>query len=114
VTVTLVWRATAVTQPDFTRFVHLIAPDAPGPPVAQVDSLPRQNSYPTSQWVQDEVVVDTVILPLTAVPPGRYQLTVGFYTLNGAQAVRATAVAADGSSLPNDSFLVATPVEIDP
>jgi hypothetical protein len=78
ITVTLVWQALASMPVNYTRFVHLLAA-ADQPPVAQNDSYPSGNSYPTSQWQPGEVVVETVTLPLVNVPPGQYQLAIGFY-----------------------------------
>lgn len=77
---TLVWQALENGQTDYTRFVHLIDVEAGGAPLAQSDSPPRYGSYPTSQWVIGEVVQDRVTLSLADVPPGRYQLAVGFYS----------------------------------
>ncbi|VAW37616.1 hypothetical protein MNBD_CHLOROFLEXI01-3706, partial [hydrothermal vent metagenome] len=82
---TLVWQAMQNGQTDYTRFVHLIAADAGGVPLAQVDSPPRYGSYPTSQWAAEEVVEDGVQLDLKGVPPGRYQLAVGFYQQTASQ-----------------------------
>jgi hypothetical protein len=48
-------------------------------PIAQSDGMPRNNLYPTGQWVAGEVVADQVILNLEDVPPGTYQLVVGLY-----------------------------------
>lgn len=36
-------------------------------------------SYPTSWWIQGEVVDDIVQIPLESVPPGRYELQIGWY-----------------------------------
>lgn len=74
---TLYWRALAAPAADFTRFIHLL--DAGGAIVAQLDSQPAGNSYPTGQWMAKEIVTDTLRLDLSAVPPGSYQLAVGFY-----------------------------------
>lgn len=74
---TLYWRARGNMPADFVRFVHLI--DATGAAVAQLDGHPAGNSYPTGQWVEGEVVTDSLRLDLPAVPPGAYQLATGFY-----------------------------------
>jgi hypothetical protein len=77
---TLVWQALANGQTDYTRFVHLIPAETGGAPVVQNDSPPRYGSYPTSQWTAGEVVQDRLSLPLAGVPPGNYNLAVGFYS----------------------------------
>jgi hypothetical protein len=74
---TLYWEALRDAPDEYTRFVHLI--DAAGAIAAQVDSAPAGDSYPTGQWVEGEVVADTVTFDLSAVPVGEYRLGVGFY-----------------------------------
>jgi hypothetical protein len=77
-TVTLAWRALRTMAADYTRFVHLT--DATGQVWAQVDGGPRRGQYPTSLWMQDEVVVEQLTLSLPDdLPPGPYTLRVGFY-----------------------------------
>ncbi|MBX3058356.1 MAG: hypothetical protein KF770_17980 [Anaerolineae bacterium] len=105
--VSLVWQALAPGQTDYTRFVHLIPASSNQPPLAQDDNLPRFGTYPTSQWTAGEVVVDAVSLDLTAVPPGDYQLAVGFYArLADGTIVRATAVDENGAPLADDRFVL--------
>jgi hypothetical protein len=77
---TLVWQALENGQTDYTRFAHLIEADSNGAPLVQSDSPPRYGSYPTSQWTAGEIVTDKLTLSLTDVPPGSYQLAVGFYS----------------------------------
>ncbi len=74
---TLYWQAMGSIPADFTRFVHLI--DASGAVVAQSDGRPVSNSYPTDQWVDGEVVADTVRIDLSALPLGEFRLAIGFY-----------------------------------
>lgn len=105
--VALVWQALTPGQSDYTRFVHLIPADSNQPPLAQDDNLPRYGTYPTSQWAAGEVVVDEVVLDLTAVPPGAYQLAVGFYERLADGAIRrATAVGESGAPLADDRFIL--------
>ena len=75
--VTLHWEALGDIPGDFTRFVHLLDPS--GAVVAQVDSQPVANSYPTGQWLPGEFVADTARLDVSALPEGEYRLAVGFY-----------------------------------
>ena len=79
---TLYWQALLSEQPDFTRFVHLFDPDTEAV-VIQNDGQPRNNSYPTSQWLAGEIVADTITLDLTDVPPGAYEIATGFYRQEG-------------------------------
>jgi hypothetical protein len=76
-TLTLYWEALGDTPADFTRFVHLL--DAGGAVAAQVDGQPAGNSYPTGQWLEGEIVADTVRLDLSGLPVGEYRLAAGFY-----------------------------------
>jgi hypothetical protein len=67
---------------DFFHFVHLVDPET-GDIVAQHDSIPRNNTYPTSQWGNSEVVVDRLRIVLAGVPPGEYLIYVGLYRNQG-------------------------------
>jgi hypothetical protein len=75
---TLWWQAQAPPARDYKRFVHLYDP-ATEQIVAQDDAMPRAWTYPTSWWQAGEVVSETVLLDLSAVPPGAYRLAVGWY-----------------------------------
>ncbi len=102
---TLYWRAMAGITADFARFVHLT--DATGAVVAQLDGHPAGNSYPTGQWVEGEVVVDSLRLDLSAVPPGEYRLATGFYR-HEEGLPRLDALAPDGSIPDGRAFLPET------
>jgi hypothetical protein len=74
---TLVWQGVARPSADYTIFVHLLNPDGTCC-VWQVDAMPRANSYPTTLWLPDEVVVEQYSMSLpTAL--GTYPLEVGVY-----------------------------------
>jgi hypothetical protein len=105
VTVTLVWQALADGQRDYTRFLHLLPPEG-GPPVAQEDSYPRQNSYPTGQWTAGEVVAEALSLPLAGLPPGEYRLAVGFYEVLADGSVERITAVGDGERPLPDNALV--------
>jgi len=98
-TLTLVWRALRDGATDYTRFVHLVDPTGSQPPVAQDDSFPVFNTYPTGQWVAGGVITDVVVLDVAQVPAGDYQLLVGFYGKEG----RVTAVDENGVPFPNNA-----------
>jgi hypothetical protein len=111
-TLTLHWQALTDGTADFVRFVHLIDPAVGGPPLAQADSYPANNTYPTSQWTAGEIVTDRIRLDLTAAPPGQYALALGFYRLLGdGTGERITAVGPDDDPLP-DNLLILGEVEI--
>ena len=84
---TLFWEAIEPGKANYIRFVHLIDPAtgrialrADGS-TAQADSMPVNNSYPTSQWTRREIVKDSVTLSLEGIRPGSYRLAVGFYKI---------------------------------
>jgi len=74
----LYWQALRQMETDYKVFVHLFDP-ATETIVTQHDAMPREGRYPTSRWVEGEVVSDAIILSLAKVPPGRYRLAVGIY-----------------------------------
>ena len=76
--VTLYWQAEQRMDASYKVFVHLMDP-ATGEIAAQVDAVPRQWTYPTNWWEEGEVVSDTIPLPSTQLPTGRFDLTVGLY-----------------------------------
>jgi 4-amino-4-deoxy-L-arabinose transferase-like glycosyltransferase len=76
--VTLYWEALRPIEQEYTVFVHLMGQN--GSQVAQNDSPPLENLYPTNYWVEGERVPDFHVLSIpTGVSPGRYRLEVGLY-----------------------------------
>jgi len=74
----LYWRAVSLLDQDYTVFVHLL--DSSGKLIAQADSQPRDNAYPTSAWAAGDVIPDDHILKLPAdLAPGDYAIRVGLY-----------------------------------
>lgn len=109
---TLVWQALADTQTDFTRFVHFVDFDTSPEPLYQVDSRPQHNTYPTSQWVPGEVVIDQIQIPTTEFAAGGYQLSVGFYEVVEGNLPRLTAVDPETNlSLPDNQVTIAISIE---
>jgi hypothetical protein len=76
--ITVYWQSKTESEKSSISFFHLIDPKT-GNPVAQADVIPRGWSYPTSWWAKGEVVEDTVQIPMENVPPGRYELRIGWY-----------------------------------
>ena len=78
ISLTLVWRAEAVPDADYTVFVHLL--DESGALVAQADHPPLEGAYRTSFWVPGDVVRDPYHLTVDdAALPGHCTLLVGMY-----------------------------------
>ena len=98
---TLAWSALKTPPGDYKFFVHLFDP-ADGTIVAQKDAQPRQNTYPTSLWLPDEVVTDTIRLDLSQVNPGDYRLGVGWYNAAG----RLPARDANGQPVADDRVIL--------
>jgi hypothetical protein len=82
---TLFWQVEAPIEVDFTIFVQLV--DAANNIKSQGDSKPQRGFYPTPFWQPGEQITDFYTLPLNAdLPPGNYDLLVGFYEAsNGAR-----------------------------
>jgi hypothetical protein len=75
---TLYWNALAQPSESYKIFVHLTDVSS-GEIVAQEDHVPCDWQYPTHLWQAGEYVHDRVMLELSGVPPGRYQIRVGIY-----------------------------------
>lgn len=97
---TLYWESLAPDGQDYTVFVHLY--DSTGQLVAQADSLPLNNNYPTSYWSAGEMIADPhTFNGLEEVDPGGYTLVVGLYDpLDGR---RLAAYQADGARWLDDA-----------
>ena len=78
-TVTLYWQLLKDVEQDYVVFVHLLD-QVNEQIITQIDEGPQNNSYPTSLWVQGEIVIDTHRLSLPDALPGEtFILRVGFY-----------------------------------
>jgi hypothetical protein len=76
--VVLHWVATDWPAEDLAVFLHVR--DASGRIVLQADGPPRLGRFPTSLWSPGDRLLDPRPLPgLHRLPPGRYQLVVGWY-----------------------------------
>ena len=106
---TLYWRALRSIPADYTVFVHLYDPVTENI-ATQSDSMPRENHYPTTRWVADEIVEDPRVLSLMGVAPGRYRVGIGLYRLERDQFLRLPAVDGEGQAVPADRVVL--PIEI--
>jgi len=105
----LYWQALRQMEMDYKVFVHLFDP-ATETIVAQHDAMPRKGRYPTSRWVEGEVVSDSIVLSLAGVPPGHYRLAVGVYEPETVE--RLPAVDATGLPVPDNRVVLAEEIEI--
>lgn len=81
VPLTLYWQISAAIHQDYQTFVHLRQIDN-GEIVAQADGPPLEGWYPTSWWEPGETIMDPRVFSVPeTLPPGNYQLVIGFYDL---------------------------------
>jgi hypothetical protein len=99
----VVWGTLIDPPADYKSFVHLYDP-VTNEIVSQIDTMPRDYTYPTSQWAADEVIEETLTLDLTGVAPGHYRLGIGWY--NPATADRLAAAGPDDQSWPDDRVIL--------
>jgi uncharacterized membrane protein len=86
--VRLYWRSDGQVSEDWTVFAHLV--DADQRIVAQHDGQPDRARYPTSQWLEGEIVEDEhLLVPAPGYDPGEYSLVVGMYDLETGERVPA-------------------------
>jgi hypothetical protein len=85
----LAWKALRDITSNYKVFAHIYEP-ATETIVAQWDAMPRDNAYPTSRWIANEVVTETLSIPLATVPPGEYRVAVGLYEPAGRLPVNGT------------------------
>jgi hypothetical protein len=99
------WQAKNRIDASYTNFFHLINPNT-GEVVAQADVIPRGWTYPTNWWEQGEWVDDTVRLSLEGLPPGEYDLFVGWYNMENGK--RLPAYSETGELFAGDSVPLIT------
>jgi hypothetical protein len=74
----LYWRSNGPTAIPYTVFTHLIGSD--GQLYGQWDNQPVRGTYPTTDWLPGESVVDQYEIRVSPdAPAGEYQLMVGLY-----------------------------------
>ena len=101
---TLHWRALATPGRHYMSFVHVADP-ATGAPATQMDAMPRGFTYPTGMWAAGEVISDEVELSLAGVPPGQYDLAIGWYDPDD-PSQRLPATDATGNPLPDNRLVL--------
>lgn len=82
VTLNLAWLALRDIDRNYKVFVHVFDL-ATEKIVAQSDVMPRNNAYPTSRWLQGEVITDAITLSLTDAPAGAYHIAIGLFDESG-------------------------------
>jgi len=108
-TFTLVWKVVRRTERNLVRFVHLA--DANGKPRSQEDTVPCRGGCPSPSWIEGEILLDPVRLPLPAGGAHRGdRVVVGWY--DEATLERLPARAEDGRPLPDN--VIPLPLELEP
>lgn len=105
VPVVLYWTQTMRTSIDWTVFVHLT--DEHGTIIAQADSPPLNNDYPTNLWRLPCEVKDVHVLHIPdGSPAGDYPVLVGLYDASDPGLQRALALGVDQSPFPDNAILL--------
>jgi hypothetical protein len=90
-------------EKSYTVFTHIL--DQAGWLRGQKDNLPVGGTYPTTEWVVGEIVVDKYEIEVAPeAPPGEYRIEVGMYEL--ATMKRLPVFSEEGKRLPEDRVLL--------
>jgi hypothetical protein len=94
--IVLYWRALSQMDVGYTTFVHLL--DEAGQVVAQVDHVPGDGAFPTTGWLEGEIIVDRFVVPhsLERIAAVR-QLELGVYDPDTMR--RLSVLGADGKAM---------------
>jgi len=112
---TLYWHALTEPEEDYTVFTHLLG-ESYNPATGnflwgQKDSQPLDGTYPTSRWLENEVVVDRYAITVQPdAPPGLYRIEVGMYLLETGQ--RLPVFDAQGQPMPESRVLFDQTIEV--
>jgi hypothetical protein len=100
---TLYWQALAKMETSYTVFAHLL--DVQNRIWGQKDNFPVEGTYPTTNWLSGEVVIDEYGIVVDAeAPAGEYQIEVGMYDPKSMS--RLPAFDEAGRRLPDDRMLL--------
>ncbi len=104
---TLYWQAQQPINVNYLVFVHLV--DAQENVWGQATGVPVNGSRPTLSWRMDEVLLDNRPLVIGSdVPPGQYNLWVGFFEPDSGVRLPVSGAAAD----PANGRVLLTPITI--
>jgi hypothetical protein len=107
---TLYWQASTKLGTDYTVFVHVL--NLTGEIAAQWDAMPRQDTFPTTDWPVGEMVDDPHPVPLPAdMPAGTYRIALGVYDRRTAD--RLAAVGPNGEPVPDNVVLLERAIEVE-
>jgi hypothetical protein len=111
----LYWHGLTELEKDYTVFTHLLGESynlASGNFVwGQKDGMPLNGTYPTSRWLENEVVVDSYAIAVEPdAPPGLYRIEVGMYLLETGQ--RLPVFDERGQRMSEDRVLLEQTIEV--
>jgi hypothetical protein len=96
--ITLYWQAVQPLKNSYKTFLHFQNIDS-GKIVAQSDTIPRNWTYPTTEWENGEIVRDVISIPMTSLPQGTYNIVIGLYDeLSGERLPLSTPTGGQGDS----------------
>ncbi len=101
---TLYWEATGDAPQSYTVFVHVV-PSGGIEAVTQSDRIPVDWLRPTDGWRPGEILEDIHNLGISPLPPGDYDIFVGFYD---PETLVRVPVSQNGIPMPNDVLLLTT------
>jgi hypothetical protein len=100
---TLYWRTRQRMAVSYTVFTHLL--DKDGSIWGQQDNIPVKGTYPTTGWVEGEVITDEYEIAVKSdTPPGEYQIEIGMYDATTGQ--RLAILDESGIRLPGGRILL--------
>lgn len=105
-----VWRSSGKIHDDYRFFIHLVRYGTPDRVIIQKGLVPLDGQYPTSAWLKQEVVIDPITLPLETIPPGQYQIVVGWY--NPQTEIQLTAYDTQWRRWENDAVILPLVIEV--
>lgn len=106
-TLQLTWLAQSRMTTSYKLFIHLISQQT-GELVRQSDTIPNNWGYPTTWWEQNELISDTLTLPTANLPPGRYQLRLGWYDAATLERLNITPLTCPLANIENQSLRLQT------
>ena len=112
---TFYWHALTELEKDYSVFTHLLGESynlASGDFLwGQKDGMPLDGTYPTSRWLENEVVVDGYAISVQPdAPPGLYRIEVGMYLLETGQ--RLPVFDDRGQRMSEDKVLLEQTIEV--
>jgi hypothetical protein len=98
VEIVLFWRSVSRMDTDYTTFVHIL--DSSGQVLAQVDHVPGDGEFPTTGWVEGEIIRDRFFIPYVEETASvATQMEIGVYDSQSME--RLDVVNTEGSAIDN-------------